>query len=186
MSGTQPLPLQAAPASAVHVLHPGDVVCAERGARLETLLGSCVAIILTDPRRTVGAMCHIVHPSAAPTGHALAATLRPGPGGRPAMATGPRSKSGAFADVALRTMYAQLHARGIVPHLCEAYVYGGANMFPHLTTASPVGDRNASWALAALAADGVRVLAHDVGGQRHRRLSWVVGPHAPQLVVAGA
>ena len=47
----------------VQVLHPGDVACADRGERLETLLGSCVAIVLTDPRRTIGAMCHIVHAS---------------------------------------------------------------------------------------------------------------------------
>jgi chemotaxis protein CheD len=170
MSATQPLPLPATPA-AVHVLHPGDIVCAERGARLETLLGSCVAIVLTDPRRTVGAMCHIVHSCPAPRDAS----------GRPSK----RASSGAYADVALRTMYAQLHARGIVPRLCEAYVYGGANMFPDFVAEPSVGDRNARWALAALAADGVRVLAHDVGGQRHRRLSWVVGPQAPQLIVAG-
>lgn len=54
--------------SSVHTLHPGDVVCAERGDRLETLLGSCVAIVLTDPRRTIGAMCHIVHCSRALAG----------------------------------------------------------------------------------------------------------------------
>ena len=54
------------PAGTLHVLHPGDVACGERGERFETLLGSCVAIVLTDPRRTVGAMCHIVHAMPAP------------------------------------------------------------------------------------------------------------------------
>ena len=43
------------PPGPLHTLHPGDVVCAERGDRMETLLGSCVAVVLTDPRRTVGA-----------------------------------------------------------------------------------------------------------------------------------
>ena len=52
----------------LHVLHPGGVACGERGERFETLLGSCVAIVLTDPRRTVGAMCHIVHAMPAPAG----------------------------------------------------------------------------------------------------------------------
>lgn len=160
---TLPMPLQ--PAGDVHVLHPGDVVCAERGARLETLLGSCVAIVLTDPRRTVGAMCHIVHSTPAARGFS--------------------SRGGAYADEALQTMYQQLQARGIVPRLCEAYVYGGANMFPNLFTESPVGERNARWALQTLADDGVRVLAHDVGGQRYRKLSWVIGPQAPQLTMAG-
>jgi len=144
----------------VHTLHPGDVVCADRGARLETLLGSCVAIVLTDPRRTVGAMCHIVH-----SGRAVSSA----------------QESGAYADVALRTMYTLLRARGINPVLCEAYVYGGGNMFPALFTQSHVGDQNSNWALDELAHDGVRVLLHDVGGTSYRRLGWTVGPDAPQV-----
>ena len=64
-------------------LHPGDVALGQHGDALETLLGSCVAIVITDPRRTVGAMCHIVH-------------SRPAP--RNALATG------AYGRVALDTM----------------------------------------------------------------------------------
>ena len=144
----------------VHVLHPGDVVCAERGHRLETLLGSCVAIILTDPRRTVGVMCHIVH-----SGSASSAA----------------GDSGAHADVALSTMYGLLRERGLDPTRCEAYVYGGGNMFPGQFTAGHVGDSNARWTLQALAADGVRVLHHDLGGPSYRKLSWTVGPDAPEV-----
>lgn len=142
------------------VLHPGDVACANSGERLETLLGSCVAIVLTDPRRTIGAMCHIVHSS------------RPVAG---------MPHTTAYADKALDTLYAQLRARGINPLLCEAYVYGGGNMFPKQFTTSHVGDQNAAWALEALAHDGVRVLFHDLGGSTYRRLGWTVGPGAPEV-----
>lgn len=144
----------------VQVLHPGDVACADRGDRLETLLGSCVAIVLTDPRRTIGAMCHIVHAS-------------------PPVAGMPHTT--AYADKALATLYAQLRARGINPLLCEAWVYGGGNMFPEQFTTSHVGDQNANWALDALAHDGVRVLFHDLGGSAYRRLGWTVGPDAPEV-----
>lgn len=143
-----------------HVLHPGDVVCANQGHQLETLLGSCVAIILTDPRRTIGAMCHIVH-------------------SRPA---GKHERGNtAFADVALFRMYTLLRARGIEPLLCEAYVYGGGNMFPGIVTQASVGDSNARWALDALEEDEIRVLLHDVGGQAYRRLIWVVGRDQPMV-----
>ncbi len=144
----------------VQVLHPGDVACADRGDRLETLLGSCVAIVLTDPRRTIGAMCHIVHAS------------RPVAG---------MPHTTAYADKALDTLYAQLRARGINPLLCEAWVYGGGNMFPDQFTTSHVGEQNANWALEALAHDGVRVLFHDLGGSAYRRLGWTVGPDAPEV-----
>ena len=147
-------------AGKVQVLHPGDVALAGRGERLETLLGSCVAIVLTDPRRTLGAMCHIVHSKPATSGAVLSA---------------------AYADVALDRMYTLLRSRAIEPRLCEAYVYGGGNMFPALFAHGHVGDDNAQWALEALAHDGVPVLFHDLGGNTYRRLSWVVGPDTPQV-----
>jgi chemotaxis protein CheD len=150
-----------APAAGISfTLHPGDVQCADRGDRMETLLGSCVAIILTDPRRTVGAMCHIVHAGDAVHG---------------------ADASPAFACVALSSMFAQLVLRGISPALCEAYVYGGGNMFPQLYATSHVGEDNADWALQALAEEGIRVLAWDLGGSSYRRLAWTVGAGAPEV-----
>lgn len=144
----------------VQVLHPGDVAWGGRGERLETLLGSCVAIVLTDPRRTVGVMCHILHSRSQGNGAV---------------------RSTAYADVALETMYELLVARGITPRFCEAYVYGGGNMFPGLIKQSSVGDDNARWALDALAVDGIRVLHQDLGGATYRRLGWTVGPGAPDV-----
>jgi chemotaxis protein CheD len=144
----------------VHVLHPGDVVCAHRGDRLETLLGSCVAIILTDPHRTVGAMCHIVH-----------STL-----------TGASAcDSTAHASNALKAMYGLLRTEGFVPGMCKAYVYGGGNMFPSLSMRCHVGQANARWALQTLLDDGVSVLDQDLGGNTYRRVGWTVGRDVPEV-----
>ncbi len=141
-------------------LLPGDVVMGERGDQLETLLGSCVAIVLTDSRRTLGVMCHIVHSG---------------------LASGRASGDTSFAEVALRRMCDLLQSRGIVPHLCEAYVYGGGDMFPQLAQPLSIGDDNAAWAVTALRAMGVRILALDLGGTVYRRLHWTVGPQDPQV-----
>ena len=148
------------PGSLLHVLHPGGVACGERGERFETLLGSCVAVVLTDPRRTVGAMCHIVHAMPAPAG---------------------RHDDASYADAALRQMNQQLRARGLQPGQCEAYVYGGGNMFPRVYPQQSIGTRNVDWVLDTLAATGVRVLQHDVGGNTYRRLRWTVGSDAPTV-----
>ena len=153
-------------AGTVLVLHPGDVVCADRGDRLETLLGSCLAIVLTDPRRTVGVMCHIVHSR---------------PASSAARASGAHAST-AHAGAALAAMYTLLRARGIEPTQCEAYVYGGGNMFPGIFMQSNVGDDNTEWALDALADDGIPVLLNDVGGDTYRRLAWTVGPDLPQVI----
>jgi chemotaxis protein CheD len=147
--------------SGVITLHPGDVALGLRGDRLETLLGSCVAIVLTDPRRTLGVMCHIVH-------------------SKPAAEA--QCTSSAYGDVALQTMVRLLQSHGIAASLCEAYVYGGGNMFPKIMPGSNVGQDNATWALDALAERGIRVLSSDVGGAVYRRLSWTVGPTAPHIV----
>lgn len=149
-----------APDVRVHTLHPGQLAFAERGERLETLLGSCVAVILTDARRTFGAMCHIVH------------------AGTPVHAN---QDNCAYGPLALAAMDALLLSRGITPSLCQAYVYGGGNMFPQHYPGGGVGDSNAGWVMDALAARGVKVLLQDLGGTVYRRLAWTVGTHEPQV-----
>lgn len=150
----------AAQAAPVRTLHPGDVAVARRGERLATLLGSCVAIVLTDPRRTVGAMCHVVSTRYAP---------------------GERRHSTAFGDAAMLQMQASLRAHGMEPRLCEAFAYGGGNMFCGRGGEMAVGMKNANWALDALDALGVHLLAHDLGGAGYRKLAWTVGPGVPEV-----
>ena len=142
------------------VLHPGDVALALQGERMETLLGSCIAIILTDPRRTVGAMCHIVH-------------------AQPALNDAQRPT--AHADAALAAMFRLLQGQGIQPQLCEAWVFGGGNMFPRLFPKAHVGESNTRRVLDALQDLGIRVIGQDVGGPSYRRLAWAVGPGLPEL-----
>jgi chemotaxis protein CheD len=147
-------------AGSVRTLMPGDVICGDRDERLETLLGSCVSVVLTDRRRTIGAMCHIVHASRAP---------------------GPTDNPGAFADFAIDSMYRLLRDRGFSPGLCDAYVYGGGNMFPDLVVERHVGETNARTVLDRLRQDGVHLVKVDLGGANYRRLSWKIGPDHPQV-----
>ena len=144
----------------VHTLHTGEVVCAERGDRLETLLGSCVAVILTDKARTVGAMCHIVHSQ---------------------RAVHIKGSLTASADGAIDAIYRLLVGRALNPHLCCAFVYGGGNMFPGVVKHKHVGETNGKHVLKRLHADGVRVMLQDLGGNTYRRLSWTIGPAMPEV-----
>ena len=151
-------------AEAVHVLHPGDVAVAQRGERLETLLGSCIAIILTDPHRTLGAMCHVVHSGSA----------------RASLAT-----DTCHAQDALDCMFALLRQHAIDPIQCDAYVFGGGNMFPALFERGHVGEKNVEWALQALSRLHIRIRGLDVEGTAYRRVRWTVGPGEPELVAVG-
>ena len=153
----------------LHTLHPGDVACGVRGDSFATLLDSCIAVVLTDPRRTVGVMCHIVHTTNITTNITTIHTSAP--------------RDSAWGDVALDRLYDLLRGRGITPQLCEACVYGGGIMFPGVFGSSwHLGSNNARWVLEALTHDSVRVLHNDVDGSAHRKLTWTVGPDPPQAI----
>lgn len=139
-------------------LLPGDIALGLTNDRLKTLLGSCVSVILTDPRRTVGVMCHIVHV------------------GRP---NADNINNTAYGDVAMATMFAQLQNIGVVPQLCEAYVYGGGNMFPQVFNQTHVGAKNADWVLDFLHRQRIAVVEQDVCGTGYRKVAWTVGPTPP-------
>jgi chemotaxis protein CheD len=139
-------------------LMPGDVTLGQAGAQFKTLLGSCVSVILTDPRRTLASMCHIVHvgtPSAE------------------------NRHNTAYGVAAMHAMFTQLRAKGINPRMCEAYVFGGGNMFPQLFRAKHVGSSNVEWVLHYLETHGVPVVEQCLGGTGYRKVSWTVGPQAP-------
>lgn len=147
------------PARAVELM-PGDVVFGQSGDPFKTLLGSCICVILTDPRRTVAALCHIVHvgtPNAS------------------------NQDNTAYGDAAMRKMFEYLLQRGLSPSRCEAYVLGGGNMFPQHFGGTHVGQTNAAWVLDYLDACDIALCAQDVGGNGYRKVTWTVGPEAPHV-----
>ncbi len=146
---------------ATYDLMPGDVALGQAGDQLKTLLGSCVSVILTDPRRTVGVMCHIVH-----VGHPNAAN----------------KNNTAYGSVAMAEMVRRLYGVGFTPRSCQAYVYGGGNMFPKLfNTHHHVGANNVDWVLGYLEHHKIPILHQDHGGAGYRKLLWTVGPGEPMV-----
>ena len=157
-----PRVLQSFPGSqATHTLFPGDVGLGFADDVLETLLGSCVALILTDPRRTIGAMCHVVH------------------SGEPPVGTPPNT---AYAVHAMNRMFGLLRSVGISPSLCDAYVYGGGNMFPDIVSARHVGQRNVGWIMDFLKLENIRIVHQSFGGAVYRKVRWKVGTGEPAVI----
>lgn len=143
-------------------LTPGDVAFGHSGDQFKTLLGSCVSVIMTDPRRTVAVMCHIVHV------------------GQPNAAN---SRNTAYGVPAMDAMFSRLYESGFAPSLCQAYVFGGGNMFPQLFTKRHVGASNVAWVLDCLAVHGIAVVDQCLGGDGWRKLSWTVGPTQPLVEI---
>lgn len=115
-------------------------------------LGSCVGVTLYDSVLRLGALGHIVLPH------------RNG--------TKDRFKAGRFADSAIQTMIEGMEERGSQRRRIEAKVFGGANMFPHISSHDlfAIGERNVRAVKEELAQQRIQIVAQDVGGSIGRTI----------------
>jgi chemotaxis protein CheD len=141
-------------------LMPGGIASGVAGTSFSTLLGSCVSVVLTDPGRTVGTMCHIVHVGSARFDD---------------------QDNPAYGEVAMRMMFDAMMSYGMNPRACQAFIYGGGNMFPEQYGSGTVGERNVAWVEDFLDSQGLRIHDKSVGGPCYRKVNWVVGPENPTL-----
>ena len=133
----------------------GHWAVATAPARIRTLLGSCVGVVLYDRVARVGGLAHIVLPSA----------------------RGAVDHPGKYADTAIPALIADLERRlgttKVRPRL-TAKLAGGASMFqvnPEANSALNIGQRNQEAIELVLAELRIPILARDLGGTTGRRLT---------------
>lgn len=117
-----------------------------------TLLGSCVAACLFDPALGVGGMNHFMLPDAHPSG-------------TPNHADG----SARYGAHAMELLINDLLKRGARRSRLQAKAFGGGNVLRGFTS-DPIGTRNARFVLDYLEAEGIPVLAHDLGDVHPRKV----------------
>ena len=88
----------------------------------------------------------------------------------------------AYASCAMDKMFHLLRHAGLSPTQCQAYVYGGGNMFPQLAKQDHVGERNARWVVDFLKSHHIAVVDQSLGGTTYRKIAWTVGPSEPELI----
>ncbi len=131
-------------------------------------LGSCVAILLHDPRACAGAMAHILLPS-----RSLARD--PGPPAK-------------FPETAVPLLVERLNALGADPRRLVAKLVGGASMFAQLMTPGSVqmGERNVVAARDALRRAAIPVAREAVGGGTGRSVRFFVADGRVEIRSVGA
>jgi chemotaxis protein CheD len=134
-------------------LNPGELACGFQREVFGTLLGSCVAITLWNPRYRFGSICHFVLPTAAQASTA----------------------DGRYGSSAFTLMRADLARYGIPLHECTAKIFGGGRMFNSASDVQDIGARNVAMARQLLASAGLAVSAENVGDEGYRRLYFDVG-----------
>jgi chemotaxis protein CheD len=132
----------------------GHWAVATAPARIRTLLGSCVGVVLYDRVARVGGLAHIVLPSA----------------------RGAVDHPGKYADTAIPALIADIERRlgTKVRSRLTAKLAGGASMFqvnPDANSALNIGQRNQEAIEQILAELRIPILARDLGGTSGRRLT---------------
>lgn len=151
-----------ADAGARHRVGIADYEISTDGAALSTSgLGSCVGLAIFDPASGLAGLAHLMLPSAAEVdeGH-----------------------DAKFADTGTALLVREMEALGADARTMEATLAGGSDMLAYSEAA--IGERNAAAVRAALAANGVRVVAEDLGGAHGRTLR--LEPATGEVVVERA
>jgi chemotaxis protein CheD len=144
-----------APADVLEIfLQPGEFYFGDEKTRIRTLLGSCVAIVLWQPERRIGGMCHYMLPT------------------RPHRRL-EEPLDGRYAEEAMQLFMRELRRSGTHPGDYQAKLFGGGQMFGYAGKLRPHADismRNMETGRAILVREGFRLHAHDMGGQGHRNV----------------
>jgi chemotaxis protein CheD len=135
-------------------IQPGEIYLAREPMILKTILGSCVAVTFWSKRLGAGALCHGVLPRCPP---------------------GTKESEGhRYVDYSIRYLTEQFCRLGARVQELEVKVFGGADVLPTMARSGKptIGALNCQIALEVLEAEGLRVLASDLGGTRGRTIEF--------------
>ena len=133
-------------------LQPGEFHFGDANTRIQTLLGSCVAITLWHPIRRIGGMCHYMLPSRHTSTHEL---------------------DGRYAEEAMQMFLRQAARHGTLPQEYQVKLFGGGNMFPAFSKPSAQGsvaENNIAAARRLVARHQLHLVAESLGHTGHRQV----------------
>ncbi|WP_434937674.1 hypothetical protein ACRWQN_10765 [Shewanella sp. HL-SH8] len=133
-------------------LQPGEFHFNQGKVKINTLLGSCVAITLWHPEKHLGGMCHYM---------------------LPCCGTSKRLDVGFFADGAISLFLKEIRKYKTLPQDYHVKLFGGSNMLQQLNFNHHflnVAEKNIDAGLKLLAVNGFNVQNMDLGGSVHRQV----------------
>ena len=125
----------------------GEIMVAESPNLLRSVgIGSCIAVTLYDRDTTIGGLAHIVLPCIEEAHN--------------------KSHPARFSDVAIGMMIDEMKGQGARTQDIRAKIFGGANMFPEITSSDStmdIGKRNISAVREELEKHNIEIIAEEVG-----------------------
>jgi chemotaxis protein CheD len=138
-------------------LKPAELCITDKPSVVRTVLGSCLAVTMFNPRLRVSAICH---------------ALLPQPDQHDAENETPIDRL-KYVNSVIPEMLAKLKEYGVEPNEIEVKMFGGADMLnskAERTSNQPVGRLNILKATNILDTHGLRVSISDVGGTMGRKI----------------
>lgn len=122
-----------------------------------TSIGSCVAVILYDRVNKIGGLAHIVLPENF-------------------LIKGRDSNPRRFADTGIEILLKEMFSAGAQKNHLQAYLVGGANLFPKLAEQIQVdiGKKNIEMAKRILSREHIPLVAEDTGGDYGRTIEFYI------------
>ena len=141
-------------------LHTGDCFLAVRPTVVTTVLGSCVAVTMTDSRTGFGCICHAFLPDSGGNG------VKDEP--QPCR----------FVNLAMENMLASMQRLGVNSRGLTVKIFGGAGGLSGNAVHDTfyVGQRNVVAVEEFLAGRGIPLAAMDVGGEHGRKIHFLTHP----------
>lgn len=131
-----------------HFLLPGGLFTTRDGVQITTVLGSCIAVCLWDPNIKAGGMNHYKLP----------------------LWNGDGLPCPKFGNIAISKLIENMMMMGCRRDSLKAKVFGGAAVIQSSNGLLNVGERNIEAAKDFLAAEGIPIVAMDVGGVNSRKI----------------
>jgi len=142
-------------------LLPGEYYATGRDMLLVTVLGSCVAACIRDPKTGIGGMNHFMLPEGGDPHDLMSASAR-------------------YGTYAMEVLINQLVKLGANRARLEAKVFGGAAVLRGFTTVN-VGEANSDFVLDYLREERIRVVSQDLRGLYPRKVYFF--PHSGRVLV---
>ncbi len=129
---------------------PGEYYVTGRDMLLVTVLGSCVAACIRDPKTGIGGMNHFMLPESSDKRDVVSSSMR-------------------YGGYAMEVLVNQLVKLGATRSRLEAKVFGGGAVLRGFTTVN-VGERNSEFVLDYLQTERIRVVSQDLMGLYPRKV----------------
>jgi len=154
-----------------HFIHAGEHHVTREPIIVSTLLGSCVAVCLYDPVARVMGMNHFLLPMRRPGGRELSLA----------------ADAGRYGHCAMELLIRGLLGLGARREDLCAKAFGGGNVLnnhqnlQNLPERYNIGSANVAFVQRFLEQSGIPLLAHDLGGDAGRHISFYGGDYSVYL-----